>query len=690
MHGGNPKNRRPPRNKDAKNGPEIIERFAPARDYSGALNGNDNEPDPLYQGIQGRLTLIGVAILIGLAVICARLWQVQVIDWAQYRAKSESNRLRIQRLEPPRGMIYGRGPDGADVALADNRAARDLMFVPAECDVAPDEVVDLLGEIVPIDRDALVTAIQLAIKSRQPHQQILVKKDVSRSTMARVEEYAHALPGVFTSVRPQRRYLYGRAGGQLLGYLNEIGQKELDDSRGRYHMGDLIGRRGIEQQYEDQLHGRDGQMLVTKFARGRPQIRTDAYGRPQLASIVDEYGHELAVEPARQDPTPGKSVYLTLDIELQRFCEDQLTGEEGAIAVLDAGSGAVLALASAPGYDPSVFVTWGTDAERRDMLTGKPNRMINRSFQEVYAPGSTFKILLALAALDESVITPNTTFYCPGQFQLPQGGRAWHCWRRGGHGNVSVVDALAFSCDVFFYNVGLELGVDRIKTWTDRIGLGVRTGLDLPGEVEGLIPSSGWKEALMKPSHPDEPWEWKWYPGETVNLSIGQGSTAVTPLQAAVMMASVINGGYRVTPFINRDMPTRPSERLFSEASWAVVVEGLRKCVEKGPPAPTGTGKEAKVEGFAVLGKTGSAQIVGLEQHAQYENEEDIPKEIRDHAWFVSGVMDREPPIAMCILVEHGHHGSSVAAPIAKKIIEHFYGRGDSSPLTIATAGGGT
>ncbi len=632
-----------------------------------------------------RISVIGLAIFVALSALVVRLWDLQVVHWGEYRTKSDSNRLRIQRLESPRGMILGRNGN-EEVALADNRAARDLMFVPAECDRDPAEVVELMERIAGIDGEKLNAEIARALKGRQPYRQITVKKDVPRSVLAQVEEYAYALPGVFTVVRPQRRYLYGETAGQVMGYLNEISRDELEQQDAAYNMGDLMGRSGLEETYESLLHGQDGRMLVTKYATGLPQIRTDAYGRPFVE--VDEFGHSIRMEEEIQEPVPGKNLHVTLDIGLQATCESLLQGEEGAIVVLNAVNGEMLAMASAPNYDPNIFVMHGAAEKRQEALHGEAKRMLHRAFREGYAPGSVFKVLLAAAALDEGVIDEHTTFYCPGKFRLTPGGRPWHCWRHSGHGNVSVVDALAFSCDVFFYNVGLALGVDGIHKWATQAGMGGKTGIDLPGEVTGLVPSQQWKEALLKPKYPNEPWEYKWYPGDTVNLSIGQGSMVATPLQNAVLMASIVNGGHRVRPHLLVRPEEAPPARIWSDATIEIIRRGLLKCVEKGPPAPTGTGKEARVEGMTVIGKTGSAQMVGLAHHDEYKTEEDIPKHLRDHAWFVAGVMDRDPPIAMCILVEHGHHGSSVAAPLAKKIIEYFYDPARRAPSPIQPEGG--
>jgi penicillin-binding protein 2 len=636
-----------------------------------------------YTGAPSRLRHIAISLALAFTIVGARLWQLQVVQGSDFRGMSESNRLRIQRLEAPRGSILGRlGPD-QEVVLADNRAARDLMVVPADITIGAAVLCERLAEIAGIDAAELEGRIAKARKAREPHQQILVRDDVPASVSARVDEYAYALPGVFTIVRPLRRYVYGKSAGQLLGYLGEINKVELERAGDRYKMGDLIGRAGVESRFEDRLHGSDGHMLVTKFAAGTPQIRTDPFGNPYIENLVDSFGHSLSLEE-KQEATPGQAVRLSLDIGLQAYCEDLLEAEHGAIVVLDADTGEVLALASSPGYDPNIFVSPNTSRERVDTLQGTPNRMLNRAYQDVYAPGSVFKILLAAAALEEGVIDENTTFYCPGHFRIEPGGRPWHCWRRQGHGNVNVVDALAFSCDVFFYNVGLELGVDRISEWSNKLGVGVKSGLDLPGEVAGLIPSREWKERLLKPKHPDEPWEYRWYPGDTVNLAIGQGEATTTPLQNAVMMAAIVNGGYRIYPRIQRDSEPRRSDKLISDATIDIVRRGLRKCVEKGPPAPSGTGIAARIEGWDIIGKTGSAQNVSLAAHDQYETEEDIPKELRDHAWFVAGVLDREPRVAICILVEHGHHGSSVAAPLAKNIIEFMDKSWYAGPVRLA------
>ena len=632
-----------------------------------------------YEGVKGRIRFIAIGMVSAFGVLALRLWQLQIANWFLYSTQAEQNRLHSERLKAPRGLIYG--PD-TSVCLADNRPSCDLVVVPAECrDTSFDEICRRLGTLINIDSDALLEKIQK--EKEQPYRQILVKKDVSKSELARVEEFSYSLPGVFTVVTSQRRYLYGKTAGQILGYLNEI----LPDEQSEYYLGgDLIGRAGIEQMYESQMRGNDGQLVVNVYVSDRrPQLRTDEYGNAYIE--IDSYGRKLEEEQEyRKEPSPGEPVFTTLDIDLQQFCETLLEGQIGGIAVLNADTGAVLTLASSPGYDPGIFVTHGRNAEREAALKSKPNPMRNRCFQEVYAPGSVFKVLLATAALEEGAIDENTSFYCPGHFQLDGVSRKWNCWKRQGHGTVSVVNALAFSCDVFFYNVGLRLGVDKICEWADKLGLGVKSGIDLPQEVSGLIPSREWREAEMKKIYPDNPWEWRWYPGYTVNLAIGQGEACTTPLQCALMMAAVVNGGHHVRPYVNSAIGPQVSEPFISENTLRIIQAGLLKCVDKDPPAPTGTGNAAKVPGIAVLGKTGSAQMVSLEQYEQYKSEEEIPYNLRDHAWFIAGVLDREPRLAICILIEHGLHGSSAAAPYAAEIIRHFYSR-PGTDLLVAQKG---
>ncbi|MBI5091556.1 MAG: penicillin-binding protein 2 [Candidatus Hydrogenedentes bacterium] len=566
-----------------------------------------------YEGIERRVLHMGLVLLAAFSLLGVRLWYLQMVNWRDAQGRDAADlvakyRLRREILKAPRGMIYGRDPS---IVLADNQASCDLMLVPADCQ-NPEEVSERLASLVSISADDLLAKIELAKKQRKAYTQILVKRDISKTEIARVEESLYDLPEVFTMFRPQRRYWYGKTAGQLLGYLSEIGPEELERKSEQYDMGDLIGRDGLEAKYEDDLRGKSGQILVVRYASGDPQLRTDELGSPFI--YKDTKGRRLVeAEGTGRKPEAGGAIHTTLDIGLQTKAEKLLEGQIGAICVLNADTGEVLALASHPGYDPSAFINRSRARERMDILQDTTlHPMLNRCFQAAYPPGSVFKVLLASAALEEGAITESTTFNCPGHYTLPTGGRSWSCWQHSGHGGVSVVGALTISCDVFFYNVGLKLGVDKINKYGELMGLGRRTGLDLPKEDKGLVPSPEWKKELVARTDPN-PYEQKWYPGDTLNLAIGQGSMSATPLQCTVLMASIINGGRRVRPYINQELGPEVSEPFLSEKTLEIVRRGMRACVEK-DDYPSGTGRMAKIPGLVVLGKTGSAQMVGNEQ----------------------------------------------------------------------------
>jgi len=624
-----------------------------------------DERNKEYPGFNERLRLVAVVVVVSFLVLVGRLWSLQVMRGTEFSAKSDRNRLHIQRLVAPRGMIYANLGDDSEVVLADNRAARDLQFVLADCDIDPALVCRRLEELLGIDAEGLLEKINSAKDSERPYKQIDIQRDVPHGVLARVQEYSYALPGVFTVIRPQRRYLYGSTAGQLMGYLGVDPSAYRPDSG--YSISDRFGKAGLEYAYEDLLHGQDGKMLVTQYARSKPQLRTDVQGRPQVD--MDDHGHSL-VREEEKSATPGRPLHLTLDIGVQARAEELLEGKEGAIVVLDAENGAVLAMASSSRYDPTVFVVEGRNEQRVEALQGKPHR----AYREVYAPGSVFKIAMAIAALEEGVIDEESTFFCNGSYRLTPGGRPWHCWRRNGHGKVDVVDALAFSCDVFFYNVGGELGIDRIHDWAGRLGMGKKTGIDLTGEEGGLNPSRPWRKEQLRRQLPGEPWNQDWFPGDTVNLSIGQGFATMTPLQCALLIAQVTNGGNTIRPHLNRLLKTPPPSLDLQPTTLEIVRRGLFKCVEKRAPAPTGTGKAARIEGMQIIGKTGTAQVSTLESRDKFtDNGEEIPYSLLHHAWFVAGVLDREPKISVCVLIEHGESASDVAAPLAKEIVEYVY-----------------
>ncbi len=404
---------------------------------------------------------------------------------------------------------------------------------------------------------------------------------------------------------------------------------------------------------------------------------------------MDSLGRKLRTEK-RRDPVPGHDVYLTIDSRIQQMCEQALAGAAGAIVVMDADTGEILALVSRPAYDPNIFVGTGKASEVTGVLNDPRHPLLNRAFQATYAPGSVLKPIVAIAALEKGVLDPETRFACYGSYDM---GRIFRCWNKHGHGVIGLVDALAYSCDVFFYRVGELVGPRTIAAYCDMFGLGERTGIELGGERNGFVPTVEWKRRQFGEG---------WYRGDTANLSIGQGSILVTPLQMASVYAALVNDGRLLKPRIVSKVVSEAGDLVLQsdtevtsvldvrEETLRIVAAGLRKAVEK-TTYPTGTGYRARVKGVDVLGKTGTAQVVAKQRDEdEKQDPESIPYKFRDHAWFVAAVTDRRPRLVVCVLVEHGGHGGEVASPIARNLIRGVYlGEEVKPPEVMATAGVG-
>jgi len=615
-----------------------------------------------------------VLVLTGLfAVLALRLVDLQVIEGTRYRVRSEKNQFRTRRLIAPRGLIL----DCNGKILVDNRPAFALCAVPAEMD----DVDVTLGELAKLlDIDTAHLKDEIDLHRANPYEQIVFEYDADFRQVTLVEENSVLVPGIITSVRPRRRYALSRIAGNLIGYLNEVNQAELDASA-ELRPGDLKGRGGIEQRYDGRLRGENGGLLIETFARGLPQLEVDLFGRP--VARRDSLGRPLRTE--RNDPVAGRNIVLTIDANIQRAAEEAIEGLVGSVVVMNARTGGLLALASSPTYDPSGFVSGDSEAIEA-ALGGKDRPMLHRAFQGTYPPASTFKIVVAAAALDSGAISANWTTQCTGSYTIGR-SRPFRCWKQDGHGSVDIVDGLTFSCDVCFYVLGQRLGIDRIERYARLFGMGAATGIDLPGEKVGLVPGRAWK--YRRTAHVSDPSERRWYPGETLNVSIGQGWLLATPLQMARVAAVIVNGGYLVTPHVADRVtdtgghtvvtlrPDVPDEPIVTRQTADTIRESLRRAVEK-DEYPTGTGHMAKTPGLVVIGKTGTAQVVSGYGQSDDPLQLDIPYNVRDHAWFVGGVLDESFPIAFAVLVEHGGHGGDRAAPIARQVMETVYGLGEN------------
>ena len=476
---------------------------------------------------------------------------------------------------------------------------------------------------------------------------VLLKKDMNRDELAAIEVHKFDLPGILVDIQPQRHYISTHA-AHLIGYLGEISLDELKSGKfPSSRSGDYVGKYGVEKTAEIHLRGERGGKQVEVNARGQV-VRT-------LQTV---------------DPVPGDNIWLTIDLDLQKKAEALLDGLVGAVVALNAENGEVLAMASSPSFDQNGFIDGMSDEEWRDLVSNPFHPLQNKAVSGEYPPASTYKIVTAIAGLEEGVIDAHTAFFCPGYYRF--GDRVFRCWRKGGHGTVSVVKALAVSCDVFFYQTGQRLGVNRLARYAKACGLGSPTGVALDHESPGLIPTSDWKKARF-----GVPWQ----KGETLSIAIGQGYNLATPLQMAVLTAAISNGGSLYRPQIIKKRENTLGETVYEcekeefgrlpvrPENLELVKRGLWDVVN----SPRGTARLARIDGVDVSGKTGTAQVFSR------KNEDASWKEVtldhlKPHAWFVAYGRREAEQIAVAVIVEHGEHGSGTAAPIAREVIRAYFG----------------
>ncbi len=573
-----------------------------------------------------RLRLLSRAMAALLAALAGAFWFVQVVEGSHYRELAETNRLRKIALEAPRGAIVDRAGrtlvedlPSYNLHLDRSRAAR----VAASLDFAaailgrPRAELDLV-----LDRYREVA----------PFQPVLLAEGLSLAEVARFEVAELEHPEFDIEIAQRRLYRLGRHGAHVLGYLGEVRPEELARPRSPYRAGDLVGRRGVELAYDERLRGTAGERIVVVDSRGRP---------------VEEF--------ARTVGRPGDRLTLTLDADLQQEAERLLEGQVGALVALDPRDGAVRALVSVPAFDPNLFARRLAVEDWRRLVSDPFHPLQNRALQSAYSPGSVFKMVVGVAGLAEGVITPADATFCNGA--ATHYGRRFHCWRAGGHGWCDLERALERSCDVYFYQLGQKLGIERIARYARLFELGAPSGIDLAGEKTGLVPDAAWSERVRR--HP-------WYPGETISVAIGQGALLTTPMQVARMVAAFANGGFLVTPHLVEGADVAPPARLpLDPALLEPIRRGLRRVV-----SPEGTGAAAQVRGVEIAGKTGTVQVVS---HEAYQDSSQLPWEQRNHAWFVAYAPAGAPELVVVVFVEHGGQGSRAAAPIARKLYEkHF------------------
>jgi penicillin-binding protein 2 len=597
---------------------------------------NRQEVPPKLRARARLLYVVLVAVFLGLLT---RLIFLQIVEGERYTFLSENNRIRIKRIPGTRGTIL----DRRGQLLVDSRPSFDLLFIPEDA-ADPEETLRLLAHYLRQDEKEMLGILE-ANKQRPAFEELVLGKDVDWATVVAVEAHQLDLPGVTLRSRPRRNYSDGPMGAHVLGYLGEIGPAQLKTLKDEgYVLGDEIGQYGLERKWEDVLRGQSGGQQVEVDALGR-RVRV-------LHEVTD---------------VPGYTVHLTLDRDLQQTAFEALQGSEGTIVALDVHTGAILAMVSTPSFDPNVFARGIKGDEWRALIKDQQRPLSNRATQGQYPPGSTFKIIMSIAGLEEGVIDPEARISDPGFYSF--GNRAFRDWKKGGHGSVDLHRAIVESCDVYFYQLGPRLGVDRIAKWAHAFGLGDKSGIALDDERSGTIPDTEWKRKRFR-----QPW----YPGETVSVAIGQGYVTVTPLQLANMMATVANGGTLYRPRIVDKVESANTgvvreygpEKIHTVDLKPSTLERVRDALADVVRSPAGTGGSARSNVVSIAGKTGTAQVV--EMKGAYVKTEQLAYLNRDHAWFVSYAPVENPQIAIVVLVEHGGHGASAAAPLAKKVIEKY------------------
>ncbi|MGE5153679.1 MAG: penicillin-binding protein 2 [Bdellovibrio bacteriovorus] len=587
-----------------------------------------------------RAVVAGVLVLLALSLVVVRLARLQVAQHEHFSVLSQDNRVKIQAVPPTRGLIY----DAQGALLADNHPSFSL-------EITLEKVEDLegtiaaLSAIIPVDAKDRARFERLA-RQRVRYQGVPLRLNLTPEEVARFSIDSHRFPGVDVTAELIRSYPRGELTAHVLGYVGRINTEEMSRIDNSDYAGThFIGKGGLEKAHEGLLHGHVGYKQVEVNARGRV-LRT-LEGKA---------------------PVPGRDLHLFLDIGLQEAATAALGDNRGAVVAIDPRNGGVLALVSKPSFDPNLFVEGIAQQDYHDLLYSPDKPLFDRAVRGQYPPGSTVKPFVGLAGLASGVVDAGKAKYCPGFFQLPGQSHRYRCWRRGGHGSVALQQAVVQSCDVYFYDLAHNLGIERLQGFLGEFGFGARTGIDVAGELGGLVPSREWKERARK-----QPW----YPGETLIVGIGQGAFLATPLQLAVATATLANRGHFMQPRVARasrvpgsaqeeELPvqTHPVE-VGDPDHWDQVIRAMTEVVE----GSRGTAKRIQTSDYRIAGKTGTAQVFTVGQKETY-NAARLDKRMHDHALFIAFAPVEDPRIAVAVIVENGGHGGAVAAPVAREVMD--------------------
>jgi penicillin-binding protein 2 len=583
------------------------------------------------QLIQQRLNLFRLPVLLVFFVLGARLWQLQIIQGTEYALRAERNRVRNIQLLAPRGAITDRN----NVSLVDNDSSKDVLLY-RESMKNRAATIGFLTEKLGVKPEDIETQFRRS-RGMGLYYPIVIKKNADMRDISVIEAHRRDFPEIQLESEPRRKYHFGNLAAHILGYLGEITEEELASNM--FHevaSGSLIGRSGVERMYNQVLTGKDGNRQVS----------------------VDSMGREFE-QLSRTDSVVGNYIRLTIDLDLQGTAEKALEGKVGAIVAMDPRNGEILAMASSPSFDPNSFSTRISSSEWNELINDPDHPMQNRAIQNTYSPGSIFKLIMSDAGLEEGLLDGDVSVTCKGYAEYY--GRIFHCGQKNGHGTVHLDQAIQKSCNIFFYELGKRLGIEKIYEHAHALGLGERTGIDLPEEKSGVMPNSEWK---MRTRHA------KWYAGETISVSIGQGAISTTPIQILRAVSAIATGGLLTTPHVLLNAENSPE----LGGKWPVrsipigeeharrIRQGMWQSVNGG-----GTGHNAAVAGRDICGKTGTVQVIGN------ENRQLKREEFEDHSWFAGFGGRDNPEIAVVAFIEHGGVGGVAAAPLAKLIFSAYY-----------------
>lgn len=593
--------------------------------------------------LKKRALISSIIVISFFAILVARLWYLQIQEGETYAALADNNRVRYVEIAPPRGNIF----DSTGKEIVTNRPSFNVVL-SREDNRLDDELLKKVAAVLDVEISTLLDRIR-KMSETPGHIPIRLAEDIEWEKVALIENNRLELPGIRIEVVPLRVYHYGNYASHLVGYLGEISQEQIDAAEpGIYRGGDMVGKMGLENLYEPVLRGEKGKEYMEVNALG--------FEQKYLKGI---------------EPLPGADLHLTINMDLQQAAEEIMARDDkaGAVVAVEVNSGRVLVAASSPQLKLEEFIGGISTKAWQALLDDHRHPLINKVVQGQYPPASTYKIVTALAGLGEGVVSPDSIIYCPGHYRF--GNRTYRCWKRGGHGAVNLERALAESCDVYFYQVGQRLGVDRLAGYALRLGLGKKTGVDMEHEKSGLIPTADWKKKRF-----NVPWQ----EGETLSVAIGQGFDLATPIQVCMMTAALANGGTLYRPTLIEkihDPDGHQLEQFEPEVLERFVGQGqnmrlVRAGLVEAVNGKRGTGRPARLNNITVAGKTGTAQVVRLKQF-QHLKEEDVPYQYRDHAWFTCFAPAENPEIAVTVLVEHGLHGSSGAGPVARAVLEAYF-----------------